>query len=205
MKRRVLRFQLSSYWHVGSGAGAGTVADAVVLRDGAGLPVIPGRTIKGLLRDCMGLASLSQAVPPDRVTRWFGSSLAGQDRLEDTEEEQDSRLEEGRFTSQEGELWFGSAQLPPAWREWARGQPQVDSLYTLLASTSLDEEGVARDGTLRVVEATVPMVLEAEVTGPEGDDSWVADLRACVPLLRALGSRRNRGFGRVDVTLEEAP
>ena len=48
-----LELDLSSYWHIGSGKGADAVADAVVLKDEAGLPVVPGRTLKGLLRDCM--------------------------------------------------------------------------------------------------------------------------------------------------------
>ncbi len=73
MKRRLLKFRLSSYWHIGSGAGGDAVADSLVNRDAQGLPTIPGRTIKGLLRDAMGLATLSARVAPERVARWFGS------------------------------------------------------------------------------------------------------------------------------------
>lgn len=207
MKRHLLKFHLSSYWHVGSGAGGDAVADAVVQRDAHGLPTIPGRTIKGLLRDAMSLASLSGRVAPERVEKWFGSALPGQDGSSGDEHE--VRLEEARFSTEEGALWFGSARLPESWRNWAgsleepRSEPAIRALYTHLASTALDQEGVARDHTLRVVEVTVPMELEAEVHGPD-DAAWAADLRACLPILRSLGSRRNRGFGRVDVRLEEA-
>lgn len=211
MKRRILKFSLSSYWHVGSGMGADAIADSVVQRDAQGLPSIPGRTVKGLLRDAMGLATLSGRVPPERVTRWFGSALPGSDSegLGDEGDGREVRLEEGRFSTEEGELWFGSAQLPEAWRGWARSlpesrsEPTIQALYTHLASTALDQDGVARSHTLRVVEVAVPMELEAEVVGPD-EPAWEADLKACLPILRSLGSRRNRGFGRVDVRMEEA-
>ncbi len=199
-----LKFSLSSYWATGSGEGGGAVVDSVVLRDASQLPVIPGRTVKGLLRDAMQLATLSRKVDPERVQRWFGSALPGQG----DGDEQEVHLEKGRFSTTEGALWFGSATLPDAWRQWARLQPKdapvLLSLSTFLASTAIDPDGVAAEHTLRVCEVSVPMELHAEVRGPAGDRTWQEDLRACLPLLRALGTRRNRGFGRVDVTMEGA-
>lgn len=213
MSTRTLKFSLSSYWRIGSGKGAGATADELVLRDGSGLPIIPGRTVKGLLREAMNLATLSGAVAPERVRRWFGSPLAGHAEGEPRPtdgDEQETLLEQGRFQSQEGALWFGTASLPETWRRWALTEDSdtkrdvVSALFTYLSSTAIDAKGVAQDHTLRVTEAAVPMELRAEVRGPEGDDAWVKDLKTCLPLLRALGSRRNRGLGRVDVTMEDA-
>ena len=51
-----LRFEIQSFWHAGSGRGDGAVADATVLRSRAGLPILPGRTVKGLLREACDLA-----------------------------------------------------------------------------------------------------------------------------------------------------
>ncbi len=205
--KRTLKFNLSSYWRVGSGKGAEAMADALVLRDEVGLPLIPGRAVKGLLRDAMSLATLSGIVSAENIERWFGSELPGQTPGED---DQDTRLEEGRFHSREADLWFGSATLPQSWRDWAR-QASTDgakdvlaSLFTYQSSTAIGPDGVARDHSLRVTEVAVPMELRAEVRGPEHDLSWVKDLEASLPLLRALGSRRSRGLGRVEVTLEEA-
>lgn len=39
-----------SYWHCGSGLAAGADADALVIKNQDGLPFIPGRTLKGLIR-----------------------------------------------------------------------------------------------------------------------------------------------------------
>jgi CRISPR/Cas system CSM-associated protein Csm3 (group 7 of RAMP superfamily) len=209
---RTLCFALSSFWRVGSGKGADATADQVVLRDSLGLPILPGKTIKGLLRDAMTMATLSDAVSTERVVRWFGSPLAGHTASDG--DQQEKLLEEGRFNSSEGQLWFGTAGLPSEWSNWIRAQQGNEvgqsesaellrSLFTVVASTSIDENGIAREHTLRVAEVAVPMELQAEVRGPDDDLQWVQDLKLSLPLLRALGSRRNRGYGRVDVTLKE--
>jgi hypothetical protein len=204
---RKMKFSLSSYWHAGSGAGSDAIADAVVLRDRHGLPIVPGKSVKGLVRDAMQQATLSKRVSSERIIRWFGSEVAG--RGAGDGDEQEKLLEEGRFVSLEGELWFGSAVLSESWRRWAEslpdllGDPTVQSLFTYLASTAIDENGTAREHSLRVREVAVPMDLVAEIRGPE-DPAWVQDLQVCLPLLRAMGSRRNRGFGRVEVSLEDS-
>lgn len=208
MATRTLRFSLSSYWRIGSGEGAGAVADAVVLRDAAGLPVVPGRTIKGLLRDAMQMATLSGAVAQDRVERWFGSALPGGGTSGG--DAQEVRLEEGRFATRQGILWFGSARLSEDWRRWATSDSVdkdlvINALFAYVSSTAIGADGTALEHSLRVAEVAVPMELRAEVRGPDDDRTWVDDIRVSLPLLRSLGSRRNRGFGRVDVSLEDKP
>src|SRR5690625_450439 len=50
---KTLQIQIFSYWHTGSGMGKGPELDATVIRDSTGLPYLPGRTIKGLLREAL--------------------------------------------------------------------------------------------------------------------------------------------------------
>jgi CRISPR/Cas system CSM-associated protein Csm3 (group 7 of RAMP superfamily) len=203
-----LKFELSSYWRIGSGKGAGVLADSIILRDVDGLPTIPGRSIKGLLRDAMELATLSGTVAGDRIERWFGTPLPSASDGENQGDRQELALEESRFLTQEGALWFGSARLSNDWIQWAKTAPEerkasiVDTLTCYQSSTAIDKVGVAKEHSLRVSEVAVPMTLWAEVRGPEDDNGWVEDLKNTLPLLRALGSRRSRGLGRVDVTLE---
>lgn len=203
-----LKFELSSYWRIGSGKGSGAVADALVLRDASGLPVIPGKAVKGLLRDAMTVAAVSGTVSAERITQWFGSALAGSGDHESTGDEQERSLEEGRFSSTEGALWFGSAQLSEEWRRWARSAGESEkkdvlaALTTYQSSTSIERSGVAKDHSLRVAEVAVPMELTAELRGPSDDTTWIEDVRAALPILRAIGSRRSRGLGRTQVTME---
>ena len=43
--------ELFSYWHCGSGLSAGADVDSLVIKDAKGMPFVPGKTIKGLIRE----------------------------------------------------------------------------------------------------------------------------------------------------------
>ena len=45
-----LEFSLLGDWHIGNGREGGAYADALVVKDHLGLPIINGKSIKGLLR-----------------------------------------------------------------------------------------------------------------------------------------------------------
>lgn len=194
-----LRFELHTFWHRGSGRGDGALADAVVLRSRAGLPYLPGRTIKGLIRAAAQVAA-DHGVGVDQATieAWFGSAVVALDP-----DSRDRELEEARYQTRSGRLRFDDATLGQAWQRWARGADAHgrDLFVRTFASTALGEDGIADDKTLRSVEIAVPMTLHGRLDGlAEGD---AERLRALLPLVRSLGSKRNRGLGRVTVTLED--
>lgn len=199
----VLDFE--SYWHMGTGRGDGAIADAITLVDDAGLPMVPGRTLKGLLREAMDVATEAGVIPAARTLQWFGSGLPGYADTTDGDEWQES-LEKGRLGTQSGTVWVGSAHLPLAWRQWARTQnsssAELAELFALMHATAVDENGVAKAKTLRVMQVSIPLTLHADVRGPRDDDRWLKDLEMALPLIRAIGSHRNRGFGRVAIRLE---
>ncbi len=204
MIERILRLELLSYWHAGSGRGADALADAVVVRDASALPYLPGRTLKGLVRDALELAESVGAIAHGATEGWLGSGpMTAEDGGEDADPE--GRMEASRYTRTPGCLWFGSAQLPLAWREWARRPDEsgiVEELFTHVACTAVGADGVASEGTLRVYEVAVPMTLRAPIRGPD-DATWCKDIETALPLLRCLGTRRQRGYGRVHVVMEE--
>ncbi len=190
-----------------------------MIRDASGLPYLPGKSVKGLLRKALRVAAAVGEVPSDAEEDIFGSAVPGLgdvsdvDTLEDDQtpgDAQDLALERGRFATKPGSVWFGSAELPEAWRRWARASANADSaeviaqLFDVVASTAIDEHGVARDATLRVVEVAAPMQLEAVVAGQDeaAFDEALGHLEKCLPYLRAIGSRTRRGYGRCAVKLE---
>ena len=202
---RHLTVRLHSFWHIGSGRGEYAASDASVLRNAAGLPTLPGRTLKGLLRSGMEQAAACGAVNPDHIVEWFGSPIAATDNG-DSGDATEQSLEEGRFRTKAGQLWFGSADLSQEWQSWARTGSTAASIVAELtryvASTSIGQDGIAKDHTLRVREVAVPMTLIATITGTADRPEWVQDLEATLPLVRSLGTRRSRGYGRVAMTLE---
>ena len=52
-----LKIDIQSYWHPSTGRGQGSDVDALAHRDKDGIPCLPGRTIKGLLRDAVNRRS----------------------------------------------------------------------------------------------------------------------------------------------------
>lgn len=199
--KRTLILDVQSYWHAGTGLGSGSDLDALVARTAGGLPYLPGRTVRGLLRDVMELAAQLGEFSPELVERCFGSGL--------TEAvDSDNRvavLEEGRFSTRPGQLRVEDARLgdlppnAPAWEAWAHAHPRsVDVFVTSIASTAM-KDGLVVPHTLRRIEVAVPVILSAQLEGPA--DDWADAVERSLPYLRCLGSHRNRGLGRVHAYL----
>ena len=209
-----LCFDIRSWWHVGSGRGSGSLLQANVLKDRNDLPYLPGRTVKGLVRDAVSRAEgwgwfasnpekQNPEKEPNPTAAWFGS-LARVDA--------DTGEVAGRFETQPGALAFGDAVLPEDLCRWLADPGNAalrEGLYGEVHATAIDSAtGVAETGTLRGHEVTIPLKLYApiQVLSPtEVAPDWVEKLATCLPLIRGLGVARNRGLGRAVVTLEEVP
>lgn len=186
-ERATLRFDIRAYWHAGTGAGQGAVLDMVVHRDRNGLPRLPGRTVRGLVRDAVSHAEALGWVEKEITRQMFGDG-----------------------DGNPGSLRFGDGQLPPEDRA-ALSHPEAEalkaSLYRALYSTAVDSEsGAAKPRSLRSMEVVVPLVLHAPVMvvpGASPPKDWTETLIPALPLLRAVGKQRTRGLGRAVVTLEE--
>lgn len=197
-----LSFEMLSFWHCGTGKGAGTGVDAVVVRTQAGLPFIPGRTVKGLLREAVTTLEQAGALGQGSAERHFGSAIGAEPGGAD---DRVTVLEEARFRTTPGLLRFGSAHIGKGadevarWERWAAGDPAGRaSLFRELSSTKLDQQGVAAGKTLRTIEVVVPLTLHAQIDGP--DDTFVSVLEKALPLVDGVGSHRSRGLGRVQIT-----
>jgi CRISPR/Cas system CSM-associated protein Csm3 (group 7 of RAMP superfamily) len=187
MKSLRLTLDISSYWHAGSGhAGPGDI-DAAVVRDLRGLPYLPGRTLKGLFRDA---AELWRTWNPESCDPaiMFGS-------------------EGGTAAKPSGKLHFSDANLPSEFASWAgslnpKMRDVLRGLVETVASTKIDQNGIADDHTLRKFEVAIPMTLEASISwegGPD-DDAIALWLGGIASLVRRLGSHRHRGYGRCTIT-----
>ena len=83
-------------------------------------------------------------------------------------------------------------------------------LYRRIASTAIDEQGTARDRTLRYVEAAVPVTLKGQlewIAKDPPDLDWVALLDAAAAATVAFGKLKSDGYGAAlaSVASEEEP
>ncbi|OOF09529.1 MULTISPECIES: RAMP superfamily CRISPR-associated protein [unclassified Salinivibrio] len=194
-----LVFDLHSDWHVGSGKEAGAYADALCLKDSAGLPYLPGKSIKGLLKEAFQLATDNQWFSQDLVPLLFGRE--GRDGV-----------------SEQGMLQISSGQLSAQESHYLIDNNVAKYLYRVHQFTAIDKEtGTAKPSSLRSMEVAVPMQLVAQVrlntqhphyhtqidgqTIHQGFTTW---LDQAITLITALGGKRHRGLGQVTVSLEEA-
>ena len=67
-------------------------------------------------------------------------------------------------------------------------------LYRKIASTTIDENGIAKSGSLRTMEVCIPIELEGYVDGIQEND--IKQLEKAFKYTRQIGVNRNRGLGR---------
>ncbi|MBI2422768.1 MAG: hypothetical protein HYV27_08055 [Candidatus Hydrogenedentes bacterium] len=180
-----------SEWLITGERDRSTGVDAAQLRDEDGLPCVPGRTLKGLLREQAAetVCALSSAplpwgeTDPPLVQELFGTEAAP------------------------GALNIDAGKLPLEFLdEWLllseeEKRSALRDLVSMTARTAIDSVTCgAKDHSLRIMEVGIPgLVLLAPVAAP--DENALDLLCAACAGLRELGSDRNRGLGRVEVSV----
>ena len=172
-----------SNWHCGSGLAAGADVDALVVKDSDGLPYIPGRTLKGLLRE----AATELSSDSDLVRKIFGISAEPE---KDEKEKETSAPDKKRI----GEAFFGNATLTDGATIIAA--KLTPHLFQTFASTAIDEiTGIAKDNSLRKIETVVPCTLKGQIKNIPNDEGLQL-IEEAMQMVKRMGTGRNRGYGR---------
>lgn len=195
MKPARLTIDIHSWWHPGSGRSGGAVVDATAHRDANGLPVLPGRHLKGLLRDALECAEnwnwAGHAGLPERL---FGNRTGNA----------------GAHPPQPGCLRVSDGRLPEDTAAYLAnhqtGRTLIPKLFHSQFATAVDHDsGTALDHSLRGIEVVVPLQLAARIEPLPGripPEDWSERLAEVLPLIRAVGAGRHRGLGRAELALE---
>lgn len=172
-----------SHWHAGSGLSSGADADSVVIKDKNNLPYLPGKTIKGLLKDIFEDFKEVQPtlVNSDFIKTYFGNFIKKQNE------------------SHQGQLFFSNAELNKKEKSEI-SKDMSNLLYRNIASTKIEKNGVAEKGSLRTIQVCVPVVLEAYIDGINKND--VEKFEKALKCIRHLGANRNRGLGRCKLKIK---
>lgn len=188
MKTIKYQIEFFSEWHCGSGLAAGADIDSLVIKDKNGLPFIPGKTIKGLLRSAVGELLLLQGTN-EKYKSLFIQTFGYFNSKENADNP----------TASKGETFFTNAELPKEQRAFIVEKKLNGYLYRSIASTAIDEHGVAKDFSLRRMQTTVPCRLEGEIL--EVPEAFSEQLINGLKFIKRLGVNRNRGLGRCKITL----
>lgn len=183
-KRIKYKITFLSDWHAGSGLSSGANADAVVIKDKYNLPYLPGKTVKGLLKDVFNdFSDLdSNFISIDFVDHYFGS------------------FNEEENCSNKGVLFFSNAELHKKEKNEI-SEEMSHFLYRNISSTKIESNGVTAPGSLHAIEVTIPVTLHGYIDGVIRDKDIVLFEKA-FNYLRHIGANRNRGLGRCKMELK---
>lgn len=179
-------------WHCGSGLAAGADVDALVVKDKDGLPFVPGKTMKGLVREAieeMGL--INGSFNENLFIQAFGNS---EDRNADPKLM--GKSEDYDFL-QKGETFFTNAELSEDEHRAIVSNNAARFIYRSISSTAIDNEGIAVDHSLRKMEVVVPCTLHGEIKNVP--DNMADEVLDALRYIKRLGQNRNRGLGRCTI------
>lgn len=175
MKDITYKITFFSEWHCGSGLSSGSNLDALVIKDKNRFPFIPGKTIKGLIREAAEEIYGSDAPLLKELFGHFDEKRVG---------ESDSHSK--------GEAFFTNATISESLQSSAKDL--ANYFYRDFASTKIGENGIAEAHSLRKMETTIPCELSAVIYGV--DDKYITELNQCMQWIKRLGQNRHRGLGR---------
>ncbi|MDR0434390.1 MAG: hypothetical protein LBH21_04905 [Gracilibacteraceae bacterium] len=190
MKNKKIELRLRSDTCVASGLGAFGGVDTDIAVDEFGLPVIPAKRLKGLLREAgLDIASLLPEWA-DTFYRLYGKPGAS---------------DSGGLILSSGELVDADA-LKKEIKNRDYTPAQVTEIFTSLRTgTAMTGEGLIRktdDNTLRVTRvAESGLTFSFDALFP---DDCAEFLAKCCQAVRGIGSGRTRGFGEVECKLDLA-
>jgi hypothetical protein len=76
-----------------------------------------------------------------------------------------------------------------------------DFLYDQIYSTAIEENGLAKEGSLRQMEVTIPLELFAGIENFPKENEYLESLMVCMNWVKRLGVNRNRGLGRCKIEI----
>ena len=184
MTNKTIRMELLSDMCPASGDGFAGVVDTDVCYDENGVPYIPGKRLKGCLREC-GIEILSVDDSRENIDKF--NKLFG---------------ETGKLIP--GEMAIGNGYLE-GYENIVKSitpdihRSEIAEIFTSSRTRTKMEGGKALKGTLRIVRVLNKRdVFEFPVTLDENLEEF---LKMCVKSLRSMGLNRSRGLGEVSCEL----
>lgn len=192
MENKILQYKIDffSSWHCGSGLSAGADVDALVVRDRDGLPYVPGKTVKGLVREAVEDFLAFRKEDARIVAGLFGNA---EDRNNLPQDEADKM--------KQGVLFFSNAELLPEQRQIILDEQLKPFLFDSVAATRIAEDGIAMPHSLRRIQVVLPCTLYGQILDVPEENKGL--LQQAVKLIKRMGLARNRGLGRCSFTIME--
>lgn len=187
------KIEFLSDWHCGSGLTSGSDVDLLTIKDENGLAFIPGKTMKGLLKE----AALILANFAEDESEWFNFV----DKNFEIEAEKNLADNDKNF-SEKGLCYFSNAVLSDKVQNKLIDKENLKStLYRKISFTAIDKDGLVKEHSLRKIEVTIPLELYGRIYPVEAVDQ--EKMKKCLNYIKRIGYNRNRGLGRCKLSAWE--
>ena len=184
MATLIYEIEFFTFWQTGSGLSGGASANAMVRKNKNDLPFIPGKTLKGLLKEAA-----------DKINK-LDDSLVTTEFIEKIFGVMESEPGTGAG-AKAGSSFFGNAELSNhITLHLNKESSQKSFLYSMVASTAIDRNGQALTGSLRQMEVTIPLTLYGYISDFPDNQDYLNQLERCFQWIKKLGANRSRGMGR---------
>lgn len=180
-------------WHCGSGLAAGADVDALVVKDKDDMPFIPGKTIKGLVREAVEeLLFLKKEFENKSNAIWqaFGNS-------EDRNTKKETDCSKNYELMEKGCMFFTNATLDNKEQKAIVSNHAAKFMYRDIANTAIGNDGIAKEHSLRKIQVVVPCTLYGVIM--DVPDEMVDEIIESLQFIKRLGQNRNRGLGRCTI------
>ncbi|MBR6200378.1 MAG: hypothetical protein IKQ61_08970 [Spirochaetales bacterium] len=193
MCKTTMILKMQGYWAVGSGKGGGKEVDSRIDRDADGLPYIPGKMLKGLIKDACLRLEKTGSKKYNFVKNVFGGQ----------EDNKSNGL--NRTATLSGKIYISDARLSPAIRQKLKEKTDLkDNLTRSIYSTAINNEtGTADEQSLRGYEVAVPMELYAVMECECEKEIFDSIKIAAKKLVYTVGSHKSRGLGEVVIEFKD--
>jgi CRISPR/Cas system CSM-associated protein Csm3 (group 7 of RAMP superfamily) len=172
-----------SEWHCGSGLSSGSDLDALVIKDKDRFPFIPGKTLKGLIREATEEIYGSDSLVLKELFGHF-----------------DEKSLDNSDSHSKGTAFFSDATISAKLKAKVNKE-LTDFFYRDLTSTAIGKNSIAEAHSLRKMETTIPCELCAMIAGV--DEKYIGELTKCMQWIKRLGQNRHRGLGRCKFEIME--
>lgn len=183
MKDITYQISFFSEWHCGSGLTKGSDVDALVVTDKNKLPYIPGKTLKGVLKDAA--VQIFKIANSDLKNEPFLTEFFG---FFDDEPKAASEIHT------KGNAFFTNAVLNEELANPIVANEMQSYLFRNVASTAIETNGIAKEHSLRQIQTVIPCRLEATIYGV--GEQYIPSLKKCFAWIKRIGLNRHRGLGR---------
>lgn len=195
-KTAIMKISLQSDLCVGSGYAYAGLIDSDVTYDELGIPYIPGRRIKGCLKEIVE-SSLYILYGDEEINNLFGEGL----------KDYSSSVKIGNAYIKDYEkIYKEFKQLVDNTNSIVTPERILEKFTSIQAQTALNEDGVAKQDTLRYTRViNMKSVFDREPLSfyaiVEYDSSQEQMLSDAIRALKSIGLKRNRGNGSVKCEL----